>query len=486
MDLLQPFFIILYCFQRTQNCLERFPMRKKICFIILFVLVGSIHQAQEKPGNSYTLDSAIAMAIQRNPSFKAAQLDVSSANMDIIKGRIKKYVPGLTANMDFGLVPGARGDIFNSPDKQTDLDDLGLFYKFDLALTLPLFTFGRISSTLDAAKHNLGIEESRRDFAQAELSYRVVQAYWGLSSALKTESLAKSSMESFEELLSEIQKRLENEDSEIDDSDYLEAKSYWIDIESIKQESIRQKSLAQYTFNALLDRNPNDQIVIANETAPQLKLEENVQEKLIQMAYRYRPEIQGLNSGLNAILAKKRITQSKRLPAFFIAAGLSYAHAGNRQDQTNPFAVDNFNYRYFGAQFGFKWSPDILFHNAEIKKNQYQYQAVQEKMRALKAKIGLETNQAYLEVKRNHALLLAAKESLGAAKTWLRISLDNWNMGLGEAYRLLRAYQAYYRLRGTEIEREYEYNVSLAKMAYTLGDIDLYLEWMRYGEVTFE
>ena len=461
-------------------------MRKKICFFLLFALIVSTHQTQEKPGNSYTLDSAIATAIQRNPSFKAAQLDVSSANMDITKVRLKKYVPGLNANMDFGLVPGARGDIINSPDKQTDLDDLGPFYKFDLALSLPLFTFGRISSTLDAAKHNLGIEESRRDFAQAELSYQVVQAYWGLSSALKTESLAKGSMESFQELLSEIQKRLENEDSEIDDSDYLEAKSYWIDIERITQESIRQKSFAQYAFNALLDRDPNALIEIADETAPQFKLEEDIQDKFIEMAYRYRPEIQGLNSGLSAILAKKRITQSQRLPVFFIAAGLSYAYAGNRQDQTNPFAVDNFNYRYIGAQLGFKWNPDILFHNAEIKKNQYQYQALLEKMRALKAQIGLETSQVYLEVKRNHALLLAARESQQAAKTWLRLSLDNWNMGLGEAYRLLRAYQAYYRLRGTEIIQEYEYNVSLAKMAYSLGDINLYLKWMTNGEVTFE
>jgi len=461
-------------------------MRKKIGFIILFILVGSICQAQEKPRNSYTLDSAIATAIQRNPSFKAAQLDVSSANMDIIKGRIKKYVPSLTANMDFGLVPGARGDILNSPDKQTDLDELGPFYRFDLALTLPLFTFGRISSTLDAAKHNLGIEESRRDFAQAELSYQVVMAYWGLSSALKTESLAKSSMESFEELLSEIQKRLEDEDSEIDDSDYLEAKSYWIDIESIRQESIRQKSLAQYAFNALLDLNPKEKVKIANEAVPHFDLEESVQDRFIEMAYRYRPEIQGLSSGIDAILAKKRIAQSQRLPVFFIAAGFSYAYAGHRQDQTNPFVVDNFNYRAIGAQFGLKWNPDIFYQNAEIKKNQYQYQATLEKMRALKAKIGLETSQAYLEVRRNHALLQAAKESQQAAKTWLRLSLDNWNMGLGEAYRLLRAYQAYYRLRGTEIEQEYEYNVSLAKMAYILGDINLYLKWMSNGEVTFE
>jgi outer membrane protein TolC len=79
--------------------------------------------------------------------------------------------------------------------------------------------------------------------------------------------------------------------------------------------------------------------------------------------------------------------------------------------------------------------------------------------------------------------LKAARESLKASKSWLRLSLENWDMGIGEVDRLLDAYEAYYRMKGVEIEMELEYNLSLARVAKALGDLDLYLDWVKSGTV---
>ena len=108
------------------------------------------------------------------------------------------------------------------------------------------------------------------------------------------------------------------------------------------------------------------------------------------------------------------------------------------------------------------------------------------KKRALKAKIDLEVPQAFLEVRKNEALLNAARKSLKAAKAWLIISMDNWGMGIGELRRVRGAYEAYYRLLGIDIERENEYNVSLARFAYVLGDLNLYLKWVEDEKVILE
>ena len=45
-----------------------------------------------------------------------------------------------------GVVPAAKGTIFDSPDTARDLDDLGPFVRFRLDATLPLYTFGRLTS----------------------------------------------------------------------------------------------------------------------------------------------------------------------------------------------------------------------------------------------------------------------------------------------------------------------------------------------------
>jgi outer membrane protein TolC len=117
-------------------------MRRVIYFSIQIFLIISLGFPQEKQDKLFTLESAISMAIARNPIIKAEEYEVQGANLDIRKALIKKYVPTINFDAEFGVVPGAKGDIFFSPDKQTDLDDLGPFYKFDLSFVLPLYTFG--------------------------------------------------------------------------------------------------------------------------------------------------------------------------------------------------------------------------------------------------------------------------------------------------------------------------------------------------------
>ena len=79
-----------------------------------------------------------------------------------------------------------------------------------------------------------------------------------------------------------------------------------------------------------------------------------------------------------------------------------------------------------------------------------------------------------------------ARQTRRVTRRWLRVAADNWDLGIGEAETLLKAYQADYRLQGVVIERQYELNVSLAELAAALGEFDLYLRWFRDGRVALE
>jgi outer membrane protein len=460
-------------------------MRKTISLIFLFTMFISLSLSQENLSKEevYTLNSAISTATARNPAVKSAQFEVQKANKDVNKAVLHKYTPRMDFSFYTGLVPGARGSIFFSPDKQTDLNELGPFYKIDLTLIQPLFTFGRTKSAIEAVKQALNIEQSKQDYVIKTLSFEVAKAYWALSSAQRAVSLAKQTMESYEELLSEIQTRVEDETSEVDDLDLLEAQSFYIDVEQIQQESIEYKAITIKTFNTLLNLDQNKRVKVSNEAPPEFDLDEGQLDRIMEMAMNLRPEIRSMTSGLRALQAKTDLAKSKRYPVFFLSAGLSYAYAGHRDDQTNPFAVDNFNYRNIGAALGLTWDLNIFVNNVEVQKSHAEYNSALEKMKVLKDQISLEVNRAFMEARKNSALLKAAKSSLKAARTWLRTSLDNWEMGIGDSYRLLRAYQAYYRLRTTEIKREFELHVSIARLAYILGDMQLYQKWVENGKV---
>ena len=460
---------------------------KGAALLTLLCVLGRPATAREQPvKTALTLASAVASARERNPLARAARLEASAANLDVKKALYRKYLPAPEFRLDAGLVPGAQGDIFYSPDKQTDLDNLGLFYRFDFSLVQPLYTFGGASSAVEAARRLADVEQARSGRTLEDLSLEVVKAYWGVQAARKAETLARQSAESYDRLIAEIEKRLAREDSEVDDQDLLEARSHLIDIELIRQESLQNKEAAESSLRMLLDLDPDTDLAVSDEAPPEFQAEANVPPGLAGLAERLRPEIRGLSAAIRALEAKISYSRSRRLPTFYLAAGLGYARAANRQDQKNPFAVDNFNYRNLGAALGMRWDPAFWVHDVEVEKASEEQRVLLEKLRAQQAAAGLEAGLAYIEVRKNDALLRAARGSLEAARSWMMVSQDNWDMGLGEPFRLLRAYQAYFALKGAEIERENAFNVSAAKLAHAIGPLDLYLRWVGEGKVSLE
>lgn len=448
------------------------------------VLSASLGSPQDAPvPASYTLESAIALARARNLEARAAELDVQAVGLNVRKAVAQGYLPRLEFSAFSGLVPEARGDIFSSPDQQTDLDGMGIFTRFSFDLVQPLLTFGRAGAAVDAARESAKAEGSRRDGLLADISLDVVRAYWGFASALKAEDLARESGERFVELLDEIGKRLVREDSEVDDEDLLEARSHQLGIEVVKEDSIERKSQAARWLNLLLDMDPEAPVSVEAAAPPSFAAGEDLMRRMTLRAETSQPDILALASARQALESKTVLRKRQMWPAVFFAASFGYARAPNRQDQTNPFVVDNFNYRNIGMSLGLRWDPDLFVRSAEILQAEIELRAVTGRLEALKAATAAEVSRAFGEARRSDALLKAARGSLAAAKSWVRLSQENWDTGLGDAYRLLRAYQSYFGLRAAEIEREYAYHIALARLARVVGDVGLYAGWVRNGAV---
>jgi len=147
--------------------------------------------------------------------------------------------------------------------------------------------------------------------------------------------------------------------------------------------------------------------------------------------------------------------------------------------------VDDFNYARIGAGIGMKWGPNIYKRNLEVEELEKEHQALLEKTEALRQKLTLTASSRFGEAAKNRALLDAARKSLRASKSWLRLSVENWELGIGEVKRLLDAYEAYYEMKGIEVAMELEYNLSLARVASSLGDVNLYLKWVKEGRAAF-
>ncbi len=462
-------------------------MRKVIVPGVIFYAAFLAAAAQDRPPpGPYTLETSVRTALERNPVRRALEYDVAGARMDLRRANIHRSIPRLSVQLQTGLVPEARGDVLSSPDLQTDLDGLGPFAKFKFDIVQPLFTFGQAGSAVRAAERGVDVRTHRMEDVLQDLALETIKAFWSVTAADRAVEVADESRERYDELLSEIRARLEEEDSEVDEIDFLEAKSYSFDIVKLQEDSRENRIMAEELFRTLLDLGGEGEISLAEEASPRFGLAEEALDRAVLLSYDVREDLKTAESGLQALGAKIDLEKHQRYPVVFLAAGFRYARAGNRDDQTNPFVLDDFNYRSLGATIGLSWAPDFLLHGAEIRKASAEYDAAAEKVRVLRHQIRLEVGRAYLEARKGEVLLEAARESHTAAKTWLRTSMENWDLGIGDAFRLLRAYQAYFRTLRTEIESEYEYNLALARLSRELGNIDFYLRWVENGQVTLD
>src|SRR5207244_11267532 len=80
----------------------------------------------------------------------------------------------------------------------------------------------------------------------------------------------------------------------------------------------------------------------------------------------HRADIAQLEAGLAARQARVEAARGAYYPSFFIAGGVRYAKAPNRDSQDSPFAKDEFNYFNGGAAVGLRWQLDVWMTHAKV------------------------------------------------------------------------------------------------------------------------
>ncbi len=445
----------------------------------------AVCQGESEPVR-FNLETALSYALEHNPLLMRTHFDQDRSELLIKDVKARLILPVFSLSGQSGFVPEARGDIFDSPDKQTDLDGWGPFYKLDVKIIQPLFTFGRNSASLKAARHANDLQGFRNKVEVEKLKHSVVQAYWALSSARKAQKIADDLRGDYAKLQEEVEERLRSEDSEVDDADLLEVKSNRFYIEEIQIKSSSEGLKAEKAFNTLIGRDTAMKIEVLDEPSPEIMLTEDQISEKIDFFMDKHPNIQSLNTTLQTLHSKIDLEYAKKKPIIFLAGGVSYGYAPKREDQTNPFALDNFNYFGLGAFVGMEWNLNFMRKNIQANRYKLQEKSLEQDLKLLQAQIKLEILRIYTQTIEEWKLLSEARDSLKSSKSWVRLSLDNWEMGVGEVDRIIRAYNMYYRLKSVEIEREFRLNSSLANLAHALGDMGIYLRWMKNEKVQLD
>jgi outer membrane protein TolC len=429
------------------------------------------------------LRETVERGIAESHLVKAGAIEVERAGQGVRKARALRILPEVTVNAGTGLVPEARGNVVSSPDDSNDLDDLGPYYRLELKLVQPLWTFGKLDSAENLALKGLAAQEARSALTGQNVAFNAAKAYWALAAAVRGDLVAGDMRKDFDELAREVEKRLSDESSGVDDADLLEVRSKNYGIDRLYLDAFELRRHSADALRELLALPAESELEAVNEPPPLVEIDESGVAAVVARAVDAHPEVRALAAAANTLGAKVELQRADRNPVIFLAGGAGIAHAGNRDEQDNPWVKEDFNYQRVGAEVGMRWDANLYRKNIDVSEALDEQRAVLEQLEGLRSKVEIDVRKALRDSVRTRRLLDSARASLKASKSRLRLVLDNWETGLGEVSTVLDAYEDYYRLRTEEPVREYELNLALARLGFVLGDVNLYLEWVHRGKV---
>lgn len=447
-----------------------------------FIIEGNEVKAEK----SVSLEGVIDKTLKTSPMMKKISYDVEKAGTTLEQVEAMKILPTVNFQVRTGVVPEARGDVLHSQDSQTDLDGLGPFLQTELKLVQPIFTFGRISNGIDAAKK---LQESQKVQSEGKVDEFItlaVQAYWSVYTTQSALKVANELKDAYKLLLTKIQEEIDKDDSDIDETYMFEAKSSQYMIEELANNCQAQYTLARNSLYEVSTLAVDDSTVFVDCKIPTCELTLDQMHDFIDLAVKADPDMLAIESGLQAMEAKIKYEKSRRLPLVYLGAGAGYGVAPNRDDQKNPFVYDAFNYLNVAAFLGLTWDLNFTQPNIEAKKWDLEKLALEESKKLLESKISIEAAKAFQDLINLYKVNVDLDKSLQAAKSWVTLSYDNWELSSDNPERLIKALQNYFTIRGKIIEKEYNYNLAIAKFAKMTGNFNHYIEWFKNEKIKLD
>ena len=443
--------------------------------------------AQEAPAASvktFSLAAVVTKVVDSSPLVRAQRYDVQRAQIDVDELEGFWALPQVSFSSLSGVVPAARGNVVQSPDSSNDIDNLGPFYNFSVNAVLPLYTFGRLSHGAAAARNVVDARYAEGDKVRDDLTIEAVKAYWGVLTGEALVELMTEMRDSYGDLIEQAEEK--DETGDIDSNDVFEIKSAQYDIDVGFLKSVEAEGLVRRSLGDFLDLQPGEAYELREAATPAINLTLDDLGVLQARAAQRHPQLRALASAVSALDEAMQVERSNRWPVILVGGGFGWARSPNRDAQDNPFVFDEFNYTRIAAAFNVRWDLNFAKHDLNYIRRKLERDATESRRKALQMKVNIDVHEALGRLLTQVQLLESARVSRRESRRWLRTAGDDFDLGIGEAQPLIRAYRADYRLQATVIQSEYELNVASAELALVLGDMSSYLTWVADGQIALD
>jgi outer membrane protein TolC len=444
--------------------------RRSVLTFLLIGLAGAFALAQENTPRSgrHSLRDLIRRTIENSPELERAAAAVAAAEGRQDQANGARF-PQIQLLGTFGPSPQARGTVVASPDRKSDPNINGVFVRFDLLATQPLYTFGRISSLRRAADAGVRVEQARTDEARGNVVMRTKELYFGKLLTLDLLGLADDLAEGMGKSIERVQSRLQANTPDADEADLHRLKSYLAMVVEARAEVLEKQQVATAALRAFAGLPGDDPVELDAPGLSVPTLPSETDAASIEVALDLRPEMRQARAGVEATAALARSERSGLYPLFFLGLIGSYATASNRDFQENFFVQDPLNDYALGVGLGARYQLDFGITLGRIRQARAENQQVVAQRRFAQIGIPVEVMAARRNLDAAMQTIRVTEEGSTSARRWLVVAQANYDMGVGEVGDLGNAVEAYAKLRSDYLMAIHRANLAVARLAHVTG-----------------
>jgi outer membrane protein TolC len=375
-----------------------------------------------------TLAEAWALADAQDNALASVRSEAQAAELDAAAARAQRWptlaVGGAYTRLDdspafdFGFtgLPVVPPELFGGDD----------FWMGAATITVPLFTGGRISSSIAAAEARGRGAGAQVLGAEEDVKLGVAEAYVGVLRARKALEVAESNVRTLESMVSDISAMFERE--LVPKNDLLAVQVALADARQGRLRAANAAELALASYNRRLGE-PLSRAVELDETLPAPAGLPADPGELVEDALERRAELTALKEQAEAYGLLAKTERARSLPQLSLTGAYNYLE--------NTFLDDE---EFASVGVAVQWS---VFDGGQARKRaaslEHSRRATEQRRADARSAIALQVRQAWLDVEETRERTRVTAGAVDQAEENLRIARERYGAGLGTQTQLLEA-----------------------------------------------
>ncbi|MEW5791456.1 MAG: TolC family protein [Pseudomonadota bacterium] len=442
---------------------------------LLAGLVGVLLSASVQAA-PLTLDQAVERALKQDPRVAESEklVDAARALIDEALGHRGLMI---NANAFIGLTTAKHGDIFE-PGTTTlrrdayDVDGLSDWEFLQFQIIKPLFTFGKIENYARAAQGQADVRRGDVRLRRGQTIMEVKKAYYGYLTARDTRAMLEEVQQKVNDAEKLVQNWLDTGSGLATQADLYQLQSGRAQVEKFVAQAWAVENTAAQGLRLLVGIPASEPLELAEAHITPVAdrtLDGKALGELQLQALNSRPEAAQLEAGLRARRALVAARRAERYPDVYAGVVGVVSHAGRRDDLKNPFLYDPFH--QYGATpiLGLRWQWQGAVTDARVAGAQAELDALNLKSSFAQKGIPFEVAEAYNEYQAQQQAVKALEQGSAAARRWMVASYADFEAGVGDGEKVMRALQGYALNRADYLRALNDYNMAAARLDLVTG-----------------